>query len=153
VAGRCRGGVLAALSAPLAWVIAWVIVLFALAAPLAVGTHAGPSPIRAVDTGAHLEAAPVTGVEAAPVTGTEAPADDNSGGSPGVLGLPAKVHLIVNRSGTGLAPLAPVLAVLPVPVDRTDAGIRVAAEQAGTSPADAPPRNSRWERAPPRIFA
>jgi hypothetical protein len=139
VAGRRRGGVLAALSAPLAW----AIVMFALATPLALSNHAGPPRTHAVMS-AHLQAAPASGMEAP---------DDGSDGSPGVLGLPPKVHLIVNRTGTGLAPLAPVLAVLPVPVDRTDAGIRVAADRAGTSPADAPPRNPRWERAPPRTFA
>jgi hypothetical protein len=79
--------------------------------------------------------------------------DDDTHGRPGVLGLPPKLHLIVNRTGTGTAPPAPVLVVLPAPVDRTDTGIRIAAAQAGTPPADALPRNSLWGRAPPRASA
>ncbi|GIJ69598.1 hypothetical protein [Virgisporangium ochraceum] len=138
MSGRRADGVLAMLSVPLAW----VVVLFALAAPVALNNHPAP----AVAAGAQQRAV-------APATGMERPADDDAEGSPGVLGLPPKVHLIVNRTGTGTAPLAPVLAVLPAPVDRTDAGIRIATGRAGTSPADAPPGSSRWGRAPPRASA
>ena len=139
MAGRRAQGVLAVLSAPLAW----VIVLFALTAPVALSNH---SPSAAIGGGgAQLQAAPATGMER--------PADDDTEGSPGVLGLPPKVHLIVNRTGTGTAPLVPVLAVLPAPVDRTDAGIRIATGRAGASPADTPPGSSRWGRAPPRASA
>jgi len=127
------------LSVPLAWLLA----VFALAGPLALSSHAGPS-ASPTSVGGRVQAAPATGMED--------PAED-SHGSPGVLGLPPKVHLIVNRAGTGTAPPAPVLVVLPAPVDRTDLGIRIAAEQAGTPPAGALPPNSRWGRAPPRASA
>jgi hypothetical protein len=79
--------------------------------------------------------------------------DGDTDGSPGVNGLPPKIHLVVNRGAAGAAPLAPVLAVLAAPADRTGAGIRLAAERAGTSPAGAPPENSHWGRAPPRASA
>jgi hypothetical protein len=128
--------------------LAWVVVLFALAAPAALSDH--PSPAAVGGGGARLQAEMRA---AAPATGMERPADDDAEGQPGVLGLPPKVHLIVHRGGTGTAPLSPVLAVLPAPVDRTDAGIRIAAGRVGTSPADAPPGGSRWGRAPPRASA
>jgi hypothetical protein len=142
VAGRLRGGAVAALLAPLAW----IVVLFALAGPLALSSHAAP-PTSAAAGGAASHA------QAAPATGMEDPDGGDTDRSPGVLGLPPKVHLIVNRTGTGTAPPAPVLTVLPAPVDRTDAGIRIASEQAGAPPADALPRNSLWGRAPPRASA
>lgn len=123
--------------------LAWVVVLFALAAPVALSNHPAATPAGA---GARVQAA-------APATGMERPADDDTEGSPGVLGLPPKVHLIVNRTGTGTAPLAPVPAVLAAPVDRTDAGIRIATGRAAASPADAAPGSSRWGRAPPRASA
>jgi hypothetical protein len=133
------------LSAPLVWLLA----MFALAGPLALNSQAG-------HTGppARSGAAAVTSTHVQVGTGSsiESP-DSDSGGSPGVLALPPEVHLVVNRTGTGTAPPAPVLAVLAAPVDRTDAGIRIATDRAGTTPADAPPANSRWERAPPRAFA
>ena len=119
-------------SAPLAW----LLVVFALAAPLALNSRAGHAGPTATVTQLQAESA-------------DAP-DDDTEGSPGVLALPPKIHLVVNRTGTGTAPSAPVLAVLAAPVDRTDAGIRTATDRAGTAPADAPPANSRWGRAPPR---
>jgi hypothetical protein len=141
------------LSAPLVW----LLVVFALAGfagsaspagfagsagPLAPGSQESPGVQQNhVITNPHLQAA-------APES-----SDDDTDGSPGVLGLPSKIHLVVNRTGTGTAPPAPVLAVLSTPVDRTDAGIRIAIDRAGTTPADAPPANSRWGRAPPRAFA
>ena len=143
MAGTGRGGLLVGLSAPLAW----GVVLFALAPRVALSNHAGPSSVVAVGGGSAVQ------MQAAPATGMEKPADDDPDGSQGVLGLPPKVHLIVNRTGTGTAPQAPVLVVLPAPVDRTDAGIRVASDRAGTSPAAAAPANSRWGRAPPRASA
>ncbi|GAA0954045.1 hypothetical protein GCM10009558_071280 [Virgisporangium aurantiacum] len=132
------------LSAPLVW----LLVVFALAGFAGSAGSAGPLALRSQEspgiqpnhavTNPHLQAA-------APET-----SDDDTEGSPGVLGLPSRIHLVVNRTGTGTAPTAPVLAVLSAPVDRTDAGIRIVTDRAGTTPADAPPANSRWERAPPR---
>lgn len=136
--GRRRSGAL--LSAPLAW----LLVMLSLAGPLALTGHAGPPTSAPAGGSARPHAAPASGME---------DHHDGTQGSPGVLGLPPKVHLIVNRTGTGAAPLAPVLAVLSAPVDRTDAGIRVLAERAGTPPADALPRNFLWGRAPPRASA
>lgn len=127
------------LSAPLVW----LLVVFALASPLALNNHTGP-PARAVVSAVHVQAASGQSME---------PPDSDTEGSPGVLGLPPKVHLVVNRTGAGSAPTAPVLAVPSGPVDRTDAGIRIATDRAGTTPAAAPPGNSRWGRAPPRAFA
>jgi hypothetical protein len=119
--------------------LVWLLVVFALAGPLVLNSRTGP-------------AAPTVTVAQEPAGSMDAP-DDNTGGSPGVLGLPPKIHLVVNRTGTGTAPTAPVLAALAAPVDRTDAGIRIATDRAGPAPADAPPANSRWGRAPPRAFA
>ena len=129
------------LSAPLVW----LLVVFALAGPLAVRSPGSPGVQQN-----HAVANPH--MQAAPAESMESP-DDDTEGSPGVLGLPSKIHLVVNRTGTGTAPPAPVLAVLSAPVDRTDAGIRIATDRAGTTPADAPPANSHWGRAPPRAFA
>jgi hypothetical protein len=112
--------------------LVWLLVVFTLAAPLVTGSQERQQN--------HTVASPHA---------TES-SDQDTGGKPGVLGLPSKIHLVVNRTGTGTAPSAPVLAVLAAPVDRTDAGIRIATDRAGTSPADAPPANSRWGRAPPR---
>jgi hypothetical protein len=127
------------LSAPLVW----LLVVFTLAAPLATRSQARSQQSPGIQqnhtvTNPHLQAA-------APET-----SDDDTGGRSGVLGLPSKIHLVVNRTGTGTVPPAPVLAVLAAPVDRTDAGIRIATDRAGTTPADAPPANSHWGRAPPR---
>ena len=142
MAGRLRGGAVAALLAP----VAWVIVMFALAGPLALSSHAAtPTHPAAAGAASHVQAAPATGMDD--------PDNGHTDGSPGVLGLPPKVHLIVNRTGTGTAPLPPVLAVLAAPVDRTDAGIRLASGRAAAPPADALPRNSLWGRAPPRASA
>ena len=139
--GRRHSGAL--LSVPLAW----LLVVFALAGPFALHSHA-----QAPAAAGRPTAQAAHSAQAAPATGMEKP-DDDTDSRPGVLGLPPKLHLIVNRTGTGTAPLAPVLAVLPAPVDRTDAGIRIATGRAGTSPADTPPGSSRWGRAPPRASA
>ena len=126
------------LSAPLVW----LLVVFALAAPLALRSQVSPgSPESRTGTVVQMQAAPAESMQTP---------DDDTGGSPGVLALPPKIHLVVNRTGTGTAPPAPVLAVLPAPVDRTGAGLRIATDRAGTAPAAAPPPNSRWGRAPPR---
>ncbi len=130
--------------APLSVPLAWLLVIFALAGPLALSSHAGPPGSAPAGSTARLQAAPASGMEKP---------DDDTDGKPGVLGLPPKLHLIVNRAGTGTAPPPPVLVVLPAPVDRTDAGIRIAAAQTGTPPADALLRNSLWGRAPPRACA
>jgi hypothetical protein len=126
--------------------LAWVVMLFALAAPVALSNSPGPAPALVGGTGS-------AALRAEPATGMERPADDDTDGSPGVLGLPPKIHLIVNRTGTGTTPLTPVLALLPASVDRTDAGIRIVTRRAGASPAEAPPGSSRWGRAPPRASA
>lgn len=135
--GQGRSQSRALLAVPLAW----LLVVFALAGPYALSPHAETP--AAAGRG-HAQSAPATGMQKP---------DDDTHGKPGVLGLPPKIHLTVNRAGTGAAPMAPVLVALPIPVDHTDAGIRIAATRAGIPPADTLPKNSLWGRAPPRTFA
>lgn len=139
--GEVRGRRRALRSAPLAW----LLLVVALLGPLAVSANTN----RPTRVGSTTVVAPAM---AAAGTAVDSP-DGDTDGSPGVNGLPPKIHLIVNRGAAGAAPLVPVLAVLAAPADRTDAGIRLATDRAGTSPAAAPPGNSHWGRAPPRASA
>jgi hypothetical protein len=128
-------------SCALAVPLVWALLVFALLAPA--GRPADRPAAPAAD-------------QAAATTSADRPAPENGGttgdtdGSPGILGLPPKVHVLVNRTVNGPgAPSTPVAAAAAPAAAYPGAGARPDGARTELAPAGEPPGRSFRGRAPP----